>query len=248
MFKFLIQNFISLLFPSFIKVFLLNFIGHSIDKSVKIGPVVLGRLVKLNLAKDSSIGAFNVFMCHGVNLKEGAFIRRINRFQGAFDILLNEKSAIGNFNSFVNGGAKLIIGNPIFSLGKYSNLTSRHYFDLTDSIVIGSNTVIGGLSSQFWTHGFQHFNKGQVRLRVDGAITIGDGVYIGSRVIFNPNVNVCDEAALGAGAVISKNLLKPGLYVSPALRYFETSETDFFDKYSKEVLFNTDILVYKKKI
>lgn len=244
MFKLLIQNIISLFLPSFIKIFFLNLIGHTIDKRAKIGPVILGRTVKLNLSKGTSIGAFNIFVCHEVCLKNDTFIRRFNTFQGAFDLLLNKQTAIGNFNRFTNGGRELVSSKSIFSLGEFSNLTSKHYFDLTESIVIGSNTVIGGSSSQFWTHGFQHFNKGQVRHRVDGAITIGDGVYIGSRVLFNPGVKVKDSISIGAGAIISGSLSVPGTYVSQPLRFIEVNERKFYEKYKPSNNLNTS--VYKK--
>ena len=241
--RFLIQNFISLFFPSFIKVFLLNFTGHSIDKSVKIGPVILGRSVKLNLAKGSSIGALNVFMCHGVNLKEGAFIRRVNTFQGAVHVHLDEKASIGNLNRFVKGGV-MVTDSSMFSLGVSSNLTSMHYFDLTGNIIIGSNSVIGGSCSQFWTHGFQHFDKGLIRHRLDGEIIIGDGVYIGSKVIFNPNVVIADDISLGAGTVISKNLSESGTYVSQKLRFIPVTKESFYRKYKTEI--SSGISVYKK--
>jgi len=244
MFKFLIQNVISIFFPSFIKVFLLNYIGHSINKTVKIGPVFLGKDVKLNLEKGASIGSFNIFMCHRVHLKERAFIRRLNTFKGFFDLMLNEGAVIGNFNRFVNGGEKLVTSSSIFSLGVCSNLTSKHYFDLTESIIIGNNTVIGGLSSQFWTHGFQHFDKGLIRNRVDGAIKIGEGVYVGSQVIFNPNVVVDDDISLGAGAVISRSISKQGTYVSQQLRFIETTKKSFYAKYKR--VNSSNISVYKK--
>ena len=47
--------------------------------------------------------------------------------------------------------------------------------------------------------------------------TIGNGVSIGSNATIL-GVNICDEVVIGAGAVVTKNIDKPGVYAgSPAV-------------------------------
>jgi acetyltransferase-like isoleucine patch superfamily enzyme len=48
------------------------------------------------------------------------------------------------------------------------------------------------------------------------ATKIGDNVSIGSNATVLP-VNICDGAVIGAGAVVTKDILRPGIYAgSPA--------------------------------
>ena len=247
MFKFIFQNVVTIFMPSILKIKILNLIGHSISRKSKIGPVILGRSTKLSLHEGAFIGGFNLLSCHSLELKQDSFIRRFNTFQGEFTVKLNKQASIGNFNRFVNSSFELEKSKPELKLGVSSNLTSKHYFDMTESIIIGRNTVIGGRGSQFWTHGFQHFNKGTSRFRVDGAIQIGDGVYIGSRVLFNPGVIVSDSVSLGSGAIVSKDLLHPGLYVSQQLRCLEVSEESFLKKYKPHTYDSIKFSIYKKE-
>lgn len=247
MFKFIFQNVVTIFMPSILKVKILNLMGHSISRKSKIGPVILGKSTKLSLHEGTIIGGFNLFSCYLVELKQDSFIRRFNTFQGVFSVKLDKQASIGNFNRFVNSSRELQVSKSEFKLGVSSNLTSKHYFDMTASIIIGRNTVIGGGGSQFWTHGFQHFNKGKSRFRVDGAIQVGDGVYIGSRVLFNPGVTVSDSVSLGAGAIVSKDLSEPGLYVSQQLRCLEVSEESFLKKYKPHTYDSIKFPIYKKE-
>lgn len=233
MFKFIFQNVVTIFMPSILKIKILNLMGHSISRKSKIGPVILGRTTKLSLHEGTFIGGFNLLSCHSVELKRDSFIRRFNTFEGVFAVKLDQQASIGNFNRFVNTNCELEETKSMFKLGELSNLTSKHYFDMTTSITIGKNSVIGGIGCQFWTHGFQHFNFGKERLRVDGAISIGDGVYIGSSSLFNPGVIVGDEISVGAGTVISKSLSDSGLYVSQPLRSIAISKEAFVEKYTK---------------
>jgi len=226
---------------------ILNLLGHSISRKSKIGPVILGASTKLKLHEGTFIGGFNLLSCSSVELKKDSFIRRFNTFEGVFAVKLDKQASIGNFNRFVNSNSELEELKSELKLGVYSNLTSKHYFDMTASIIIGSNTVIGGIGSQFWTHGFQHFNLGSVRLRVDGAISVGDGVYVGSRVLLNPNVVVGDEVSIGAGAIVGKSIKSSGLYVSQPLRCIKVTEEAFFQKYRKVDSNNPNAKIFRKE-
>jgi acetyltransferase-like isoleucine patch superfamily enzyme len=82
---------------------------------------------------------------------------------------------------------------------------------------------LAGLGSQLWTHGYYHADKGLDRIRIDGNIEVGDNVYVGSSVIFNPGVVIGSRIHIGSGAVISKDLKDPGMYVNQSLRYIDNN-------------------------
>ena len=48
--------------------------------------------------------------------------------------------------------------------------------------------------------------------------TIGNRVSIGSNATILP-VQICDDVVIGAGAVVTKDILKPGKYVGNPCRY-----------------------------
>jgi len=112
-------------------------------------------------------------------------------------------------------------GESCLTLGRLTKVTVGHHLDLTKSITFGDNSILAGIKSQMWTHGYYHANEGPYRIRIDGDIEIGNNVYVGSRCLFNPGVKVRDAIHIGAGSVISKNLEQSGMYVSQELRYLK---------------------------
>ena len=215
--------FICILPFSFLKPFLLNLLGHKISSKSKIGFSCL--FVKDLLLEDfSHIGSFNIIFCNKVLLKERASIKKLNYIKGPIEIVISERASIQFLNELKK--SSLVENNTHCSelfLGKNSFITRGNYVDLTRSVFIGENSILAGKGSQLWTHGFYHADKGPERIRIDGSITIGDNVYVGSRCTFNPGVSVGNSIHIGAGTIISKNLDKPGMYVGQGLRHIENS-------------------------
>lgn len=232
--KSVMQNLVIWCVPFWFKNVILNAFGHCISRRAKVGFIVISGDTRLILSEGARIGSLNFFSCKTIEMQAASFIRRGNTFSGRFNILLGAGASIGNFNRFVRGKGHEVGPVSVFSLGTRANVTSGHYFDLTMSIEMGKNTVAGGVFSQFWTHGFRHLNRGDHRVRVDGPIVIGDGVYIGSSVVFNPGVRVVSEVAVGSGAVVAKDLLSSGLYVCQRLRQVTLDDEDFLAKYSDD--------------
>jgi acetyltransferase-like isoleucine patch superfamily enzyme len=98
-----------------------------------------------------------------------------------------------------------------------------------------------------WTHGYYHADKGPERIRIDGEIKIGDNVYIGSSCIFNPGVVVSNSIHLGGGSVISKSLVKPGMYVTQGLRFIDNNIESIKNKLESVKEDNLMDNVYLKK-
>lgn len=178
----------------------------------------------------------------------GSTIRRFNFINGPFDVILHNKCGIGKGNKIFRSKFPIVSGYAALELLDNTFVNASHFLDLTKSIRIGSNTVLAGRKSQFWTHGYYHANTGIDRIRIDGEIFIGSNVYVGSGCIFNPGVNVSNAIHIGAGSVISKNLEKSGMYVNQPLRYIE-NDIDIIKSKLKRV---EDISlvedVYKKDI
>jgi acetyltransferase-like isoleucine patch superfamily enzyme len=77
---------------------------------------------------------------------------------------------------------------------------------------------MAGISSQVWTHGYNHAPEGPARFRIDGSVNVGSNVYIGSSCVINAGVKINDSITVGSHACVSKSLQDPGLYVSQPLR------------------------------
>ncbi|HEQ3486053.1 TPA: hypothetical protein VGS89_002659 [Vibrio cholerae] len=200
--------FLSLLFALFfpsckLKIYILNVLGHELHKSSYVGFCILWK-TKLHLDEKSKISSFSMYFVRGVVfLEAGAVLGRFNILSGLFNLNLKEGAVISNFCQFKNGGGRVVQSSTKFTLGRLSKITSGHYFDLSSSIDIGVNCVVGGRDSQFWTHGFIHQDLGETRYINITGITIGDGVYLGSRVTLNPGTHVADNVNILSGSVLS---------------------------------------------
>ncbi|WP_154140333.1 acyltransferase [Photobacterium damselae] len=198
---------VCLIIPSCrIKIFFLNFLGHKVHYSSYIGFSIFWGPV-LVLEKKSSLHSLNMFYFDGLlKLNESSTVYRFNIFIGSFNFYLDREAVIANFNKFKNSGLSVIECQKDLMLGFNSKITSNHYFDLSDNITIGSNCVIGGRDSQFWTHGFIHSNLGLERYINLSPISIGDGCYFGSRVLINPGCNIDKNVNVLGGSVLSGNV------------------------------------------
>jgi acetyltransferase-like isoleucine patch superfamily enzyme len=197
---------------------LLRLFGYKISMKSKIGfSLIFCESFILN--DNCKIGHFNFIKCNSLELKSKSYIGHFNILKGPFLVIMEIKGAIGNFNKVVRAKIGVTYGNSILKIGVLSKITSKHYIDLTRSIIIGNYSTLAGINSQIWTHGYIHESTGAGRIRVDGEIIIGNNVYIGSACIFNPGLIIGDAISLGSGSVVSKNLVKKGLYVNQSLRH-----------------------------
>ncbi|MFV8226338.1 acyltransferase [Christiangramia aquimixticola] len=156
-------------------------------------------------------------------MKKNSSIGNFNVFKGPFSIVLEESAIIGKRNKFVRGKRGISYGTSSLSLGRNAIVVSDHHLDLTRSIRFGEDSILAGIRSQLWTHGYVHASKGSGRYRVDGSIDIGKNVYLGSGVLINPGVKIADTINVGGNATISKDLITPGMYVNQPLRLLDKS-------------------------
>jgi acetyltransferase-like isoleucine patch superfamily enzyme len=239
-------GFLVFISPSFLGVLLLRASGHKVGKKVKIGFSFI-KAKQITLGDNVKIGHLNLILNKSIILNNKAYIGYLNILKGPFNLKLNKKAAIGNKNYITRSNLGITYGESALVLGELTKITTGHHIDLTQSISFGKFSILAGVRSQLWTHGYYHANTGKDRIRIDGKIIIGDNVYIGSGCIFNPGVNVANAIHIGGGSVISKNLEKTGMYAGQALRYIDNDLEKIKGKLEK--VDDTELveLVYYKK-
>jgi acetyltransferase-like isoleucine patch superfamily enzyme len=175
---------VLMLLPSWLKVLVLRRLGHEIGADVRIGICYLD-VRKIVLQDHVRIASFNYFK----NLRQ---------------LTMLESARIGGCLNWFTAAAANDEGNPgfgRFELGRGSNITGRHFFDLADEVRIGNETLVAGFSSVCLTHTYT-----SERRNINRPIRIGDRCYVGSHVIFLPGSAVGDRNFVGAGSVVTKDL------------------------------------------
>lgn len=171
---------------------------------------------KLNLS-GATIGNFNWLNAESLNMSNGSWIGRFNRIKHVNFISLGEEAIIQNWNkvfapktdSSELKETEFILSEQNLILGEKSAMLRMNYVDLTRSLKVGDNVVIGGNGSEFWTHGFD--TQRNMKL---GEISIEDNVFIGTKCIFNPGVRVTGNVIIAPGTVVYKNICVSGIYSS----------------------------------
>jgi maltose O-acetyltransferase len=110
------------------------------------------------------------------------------------------KNVIVKQNAYIGAGVGLRIGDHS-QLGH--NLRMGQYVTIGNDVVMGPDVIIMTSS-----HSFEDLDKpinqqGSLPIK---PVTIGDDVWIGTRVIILPGVDVGDHAVIGAGAVVTKSI------------------------------------------
>jgi acetyltransferase-like isoleucine patch superfamily enzyme len=213
---------VALLLPPAAKPSLLRALGHRVHNTARIGASIIWR-TRLYLDKGSRIRSANLIMCRKLLFRERSLLGWGNVMKGPFNARLGFIARIGNRN-FMSSGRPVPPGKapPVLWLAEDARITGQHALDLTRSIKLGRHSHLAGRQSQVWTHGYIHARTGYERARVDGAVFLGNNVYIGAFSCISPGVRVADSITVGSHSSIARNLDKPGVYVSQALRYIDS--------------------------
>lgn len=167
--------------PSFAKVRLLRLLGHQIHRSAYIGLSYLN-VRHIKLAEDTYIGHGNVFTrLNYVELGAGSRINRWNRF-----------------TTSPQSNGQLVIGER-------TSISLGHYFDASELIEIGNDTIIGGHRSTFFTH-----SKGVEKVDYVCPISVGDWCYLGSNLCLIPGAGIGSHTFVGMGAVVAGDFSQDG--------------------------------------
>lgn len=216
---------ISLMPLNLLRIFLYRWIfKYDISYQSKVGFMVFLNCDKC-VINNATIGRFNYIDVKFFMMQEQSRMRILNRFSRLYKVTLCENSFIGFKNSFI--GTRLGLTPykelEVLHLGKKSAILKENLFDLSDTIQIGNNVVFAGSEHQVWSHGFT-----QERIKIQGPINIGNDVYIGSRSMIMPGVNICDNVLVGSGTIISKSIIEEGFYTSATL--IKRSDLPIIDK------------------
>ncbi len=230
--KKVINSIICLFIPTKLCFFLLNLLGNKIHKTTVIGFSFIW-IDYLELDKNTKIGHFNLIAVTELRLKEEAYIGHFNLIKGPLKVILNSYAAIGISNTIKRAKMGIVIGDAALKLGILTKITSNHFIDCCCNVTLGDYSILAGINSQIWTHGYVHDIKGAGRFRVDGKVTVGNNVYIGSMSVINPGVSISDSITIGSSSCVSKSLSKPGLYVSQQLRFIKRDYENVKEKLTK---------------
>lgn len=119
------------------------------------------------------------------------FVSRIIK-QCGVKVIVKNKCTFGN-------GSRLTVGNRS-QLGQNARLGGT--INIGDDVLMGPDVIIMAMSHEFGDTGIPINQQGSSEER---PITIGNDVWIGTRVIVLPGVTIGDHSVVAAGAVVSKS-------------------------------------------
>ena len=117
---------------------------------------------------------------------------------------IGESTTIGPFVEIQKGAV----------IGKHCRIQSHAF--ICDMVSLGDNVFIGH-GVKFINDTFRSGGPAQGNRELWGATRVGNNVSIGSNATILP-VDICDKAVIGAGAVVTRNIERPGIYAGNPAR------------------------------
>lgn len=177
--KLVLAAFICIVPINALRVLGYRLLGYKISGRIGFGTVIAVSEARIEQCK---IGLFNLFVGPmKVEIGGGASIGDRNTFSCGF-WTMQEQYQNSKYARSLQIGANTVV-------------TSRHYFDVAGSFVLGDSSWIAGIGSQFWTHGAGV---------TDRDICIGSDCYISSAVRFAPGSGIGDRVIVALGSVVTK--------------------------------------------
>lgn len=105
-------------------------------------------------------------------------------------------------------------------IGEQCKIQSHTF--ICELVTIGSNCFIGH-GVMFINDLFSVGGPAQGNKELWQKTSIGSNVSIGSNATILP-VSICDDVVIGAGSVVTKNIIKPGIYAGNPARYLRNIE------------------------
>lgn len=161
--------------------------GYRIHPTARIGFSVICPK-HLEMGPQSYIG--NLTLCKGLEL-----------------LRMEESSLIGNLNwisGFPANDDRFFSSEkgrrPELILGSNAAITTRHYIDCTNSVIVGEFTTVAGARSQLLTHSIDLYESRQA----SKPITIGKYCFVGTASILLGGSALPDYSVLGASSMLNK--------------------------------------------
>ena len=122
------------------------------------------------------------------------------------------------FNHLVNLGA-----TPINILSELSSIQERSeintgnilldYTLVETDVKIGKGNLINCYAGLFHDSVIGDFNEIMPGAKILGGAKIGNSCRIGTNATILPQIHICSNVIIGAGAVVTKNITEPGTYI-----------------------------------
>lgn len=215
--KLLIQV-LALVLPWFLRRRLLNLLpGFDINSSARIGfSLILAG--NLDMQANTRIGSLTI--CKAID------VLRMNTYSkiGTLNYITGYPGAgTKHFTHKTDRKCQLIIGAN-------SAITSRHFIDCTDAIVIGAYTTIAGIRSQLFTHSINlKENRQDCK-----PIHIGDYNFIGTNAVILPGAQLPDYSILAAKSVLqtkyTENYCLYGGVPAKKIKTFNKNDVQYFNR------------------
>lgn len=124
--------------------------------------------------------------------------------------------------------ARCFFGSSRVSIGDRTFVNYGCFFDALDQITIGRDcTIAMEVLFTTSTHEVGPSNR-RGGASVKAPIVVGDGVWIGARAMILPGVTIGSGCVIGAGAVVTRDCARNGLYVGvPARRVQDLPDSGF---------------------
>lgn len=161
---------------------------------------VLGYRLLGYRVRDARIGFGTVIAVTSASLA-GCRLGWFNLLIGPMAVRIEPGAAIEHRNTFACGfwTSRKQYGSARYArrlfIGADAVITSTHYFDVAGEFRLGARSWIGGIGSQFWTHGAGVHERD---------IRIGEDCYLGSAVRFAPGAGIPDRVIVAMGSVVTK--------------------------------------------
>lgn len=231
----------------YLRALLLFLLPSAITKHFVGGTIGFSFVIVDNLcmAKGSKIGHFNYINCPLLSMGNRSTIHLLNIIKGYFDIDMKEGANLFRQNVIRRFNKKNNYKKAEVNLRKDCWIGVNHFFDVTDSLTIGENTIIAGKNTECWTHGFL-IGKNK-KVRIDAPIYIGSHCYIGSRCMILAGTTISDNITIGAATTVTGDLNKQGVYVGQGIRYMPFDADKKIDDLHNPIAHIQDTDIYKKE-
>lgn len=109
------------------------------------------------------------------------------------------KDVVIKSNAYFGDGSRLSIGD-FSQLGKNCQISGAVY--LGKKILMGPDVIIMATSHEYSSSIIPIMDQGEA---LERKVTIGDGCWIGARVIIMPGVTIGENSIIAAGSVVTKS-------------------------------------------
>jgi acetyltransferase-like isoleucine patch superfamily enzyme len=152
------------------------------------------------IGNDVKIG-YSYIYAKNVILVDRVHIGHFNVIQNLKFLKIGSDTYIANFNSIF--GATYDGWGSSLDIGQSVSFMSHHFIDVGGKVVIGDRTIVGGRSTQIWSHsaGYDSFGRNTL---IPLNVFIGSGVYLGASSALI-GCTIPDRAVVAAGSVVTKH-------------------------------------------